>query len=280
MSSRAAGATPVLPITRFTFGLAAFLVFVAGVQLFVLSARTDEYFAWTIRNPLTAAFLGAGYWANLAGLLPGLRVRRWQEARIQFVATLAFTLSILFVTLRDLDTLHFERDELLPRLAAWAWLAVYAGLPFLLAAVLMLQERAGGQGEYQVSVPLRPWFRGYFLVQGIIFALLGFGFVFAWSAFDGIWPWPLNRLAAGAIGSWLVGIAAGSFWALREGDWRRTRLLLPTYVLFAALQLVNVARFSDRVGDGWQLWLYIAWWCLVIAVVALAWWQHENRNPK
>lgn len=41
--------------------VSGFLVFLAGVQLFVFSERTDEYFAWTIQPPVGAALLGAGY---------------------------------------------------------------------------------------------------------------------------------------------------------------------------------------------------------------------------
>lgn len=272
-------ATPLLPITRFTFVVAAVLVFIAGVQLFVLSRRTDEFFAWTIRNPLTAAFLGAGYWANLAGLLPGARLRLWQQARIQMVATLAFTLAILFVTLRDLRTFHFDDADLLPRLAAWAWLVVYLGLPVLLMAVLVIQERAGGSREYAVEAPLRPWLRGFFLVQTVALGGLGLGLIFLASRFDAIWPWQLNRLAAGAIGSWLIGIAAGSIWVLRDGDWRRTRLLMPTYLAFCLLQLIAVARFSDQVqSDDWRTWVYIGWWSINFGLFAIAWWQHEERS--
>ncbi|MBA3629040.1 MAG: hypothetical protein H0W55_05095 [Actinobacteria bacterium] len=39
--------------------IAGFLVFLAGMQLFVFTERTEIWFAWTIDVPLTAAFLGA-----------------------------------------------------------------------------------------------------------------------------------------------------------------------------------------------------------------------------
>jgi hypothetical protein len=54
---------------------AAALVLLAGLQLFVFTERTDTYFAWTIINPLAAAFLGAAYWASSTSLAPS----RWRR---------------------------------------------------------------------------------------------------------------------------------------------------------------------------------------------------------
>ena len=62
--------------------VAAVLVLLAGFQLFVFTDRTASYFAWTIRNPLAAAFLGAGYRASVAFEALAARQRIWANARI------------------------------------------------------------------------------------------------------------------------------------------------------------------------------------------------------
>ena len=54
---------PVVPGMRRLLLAAAVLVLLAGLQLFVFTGRTDSFFAFTIANPLAAAFLGAAYWA-------------------------------------------------------------------------------------------------------------------------------------------------------------------------------------------------------------------------
>jgi len=52
---------------RTTTGMRAILwigagfVAVAGLNEYLLSSQTDRYFAWTIKLPLTAAFLGGFY---------------------------------------------------------------------------------------------------------------------------------------------------------------------------------------------------------------------------
>jgi predicted outer membrane lipoprotein len=134
---------PLLPITRFSFQLGILLATVAGIQLYVLSTRTADFFAWTIGVPLTAAFLGAFFWANTPGFGIALRVGEWPKVRILIVATLALTVLMAITTLRHLDILHLDEGGFLARLAAWSWLVVYVGLPWLLLASFVRQERVG-----------------------------------------------------------------------------------------------------------------------------------------
>ena len=57
------GGAPLAASVRSFLRVAAVLVFLAGVQLFLFPRRTAEYFAWTIGSPMTAVFLGASYWS-------------------------------------------------------------------------------------------------------------------------------------------------------------------------------------------------------------------------
>ena len=61
-----AAVKPLAPGVRWLLLAAAVLVLLAGIQLFVFTEQTGTHFAWTIINPLAAAFLGAGYWASVA----------------------------------------------------------------------------------------------------------------------------------------------------------------------------------------------------------------------
>ena len=58
-----AGVRPLTTLMRYLLYAASVLVFLAGFQLTVFTAQTGAYFAWTILSPITAAFLGAAYWA-------------------------------------------------------------------------------------------------------------------------------------------------------------------------------------------------------------------------
>jgi hypothetical protein len=49
---------------RYLLVVASFLVLTIGTLLFILPGNTGSLFTWTVNPPLTAAFLGAGYWAS------------------------------------------------------------------------------------------------------------------------------------------------------------------------------------------------------------------------
>lgn len=65
---------PLIQPLRILLYTAATFVFIAGIQLFVLTRATDTYFAWTIASHMTAAFLGASYLASC--LIEASRPRR------------------------------------------------------------------------------------------------------------------------------------------------------------------------------------------------------------
>ena len=68
---------PLVPGMRVLLYVAAVLVLLAGFQLFVFTDRTATYFAWTVRNPLAAAFLGGAYWASVSFEALAARQRIW-----------------------------------------------------------------------------------------------------------------------------------------------------------------------------------------------------------
>src|SRR5262249_19290902 len=114
---------PTLVWVRGMLYVGAALAFVAGVQLFVLSEATDRYFAWTISPPLTAAFLGAAYWAGAVLAFLAAREPVWACARASLGAVLVFTTGALAATLLHLDRFHLDS------IFGWVWLVVYVLLP-------------------------------------------------------------------------------------------------------------------------------------------------------
>ena len=133
---------PVAPAMRLLLSVAAVLVFLAGVQLFVFPLRTETYFAWTIGSPMTATFLGASYWSAIGLELGGARARRWADARVAVPAVFVFTTLTLVVTLVHLDNFHLDAEnDLGTRAVTWAWLAVYAAVPVLMILATVAQRR-------------------------------------------------------------------------------------------------------------------------------------------
>ena len=121
---------------------ATVLVALAGFQLFVLSAKTDRWFAWTIGEPLSAATLGALYWASLVTVRFAMRERTWATARGPLLGVQAFTAMTLAATLLHLGTFHLTGGRATAVIAGWAWLVVYVVEPFAWAILLLRGGRA------------------------------------------------------------------------------------------------------------------------------------------
>ena len=101
-------ARPLIPPMRWLLYVAAFLVFLAGLVLFVFPLRTAEWFAWTVNPPMTAVFLGAAYWASAGLELTGARSASWGAARLAVMPVFIFTTLTLAVTLVHLDRFHLS----------------------------------------------------------------------------------------------------------------------------------------------------------------------------
>src|SRR5438477_11787365 len=122
------GVRPLTRPMRWLLYAASTLVFLAGLQLSFLTEQTDTYFAWTIAPPLTAAFLGAAYWASCMLELLCARERTWARARLAVPAVLVFTTLMLVATLLHLDRFHLASPLPVARGVTWAWLAIFVGV--------------------------------------------------------------------------------------------------------------------------------------------------------
>jgi hypothetical protein len=226
--------------------VAAVLVVLAGTQLFVFTQRTDEYFAWTIANPLTAAFLGAAYWGSFVIETLAAQERAWANARIAVPSVLVFTVLTLVVTFVHLEQFHLgSQFAANTRAVTYGWIAIYALVPLLLGVVLVAQLRAPGTDPPREHPP-PAWLNGVIGVHAVL--LLGLGCVLLVSPATGarVWPWALTPLTGRAIGAWLVGLGVAAAHALIERDLRRVRPAAWGYIAIAGLQAVALARFPDR----------------------------------
>lgn len=237
----------------------------AGINAYLLSTRTDEFFAWTIRNPLTAAFFGAGYSAATVAVALSLLQPQWARLRLPVVVTLNFVTVMAVATLRDLDTFRLRSGPTFARMFAWEWLGIYLSFPVLAAIVLVRQERAGGAREYEIREPLLPWFRMGLLGLGIFNAVIALGLWIGVQPVIDLWPWTLPPLAAHVTGAWLITAAASELWTVREGDWDRVRIYMSANLLFWVLEWVAVLRFPDSLPmDSAKTWLYLGFVTFVL----------------
>lgn len=234
---------------RFIFGLAAILVCIAGVQLYVLAASTETFFAWTITPPITAAFFGAEFFASMVLVLIAVRERYWANARVAAPGVFAFASLMLVTTALHLDRFHFSSSALSARVAAWAWIIVYVVVPPLLLIGLALQRRMKG-AKPPDSAPLPWWFSAPVLIQSIARVAVGAALFIAPATAASLWMWKLTPLTARGTGAWLIGLSVAGIAAVLERDARRVRPAAYAYLALSILEASVLARFSSQVSWG------------------------------
>jgi hypothetical protein len=253
------------PFTRRIFVLGVSLTIGTGIGLYAVPGRTADYWAWTIKAPLSAAFFGAGYIGAAITLALGARARVWRDARI--VAVLAFTLTSLALveTLRDLGPFAFGDGGLI-ELVAWVWLAVYVVLPPLLLAAFVLQEAR--THDDRVERPALTGSRVALGAVGAVSAVIGILLLAPWDALSSRWPWPLPTLPATIVGAWLCTFAAGLLWfAIREREWSRARVGIVPMVVPVALDLAAAGRLHTGLQRGAATAVYLGSLAVVLAVL-------------
>jgi hypothetical protein len=263
MAESASPARPTQRLTRRLLATAVGLVAGIGVLQFGLSEHTDRYFAWTIKVPVTAAFLGALYLGSGVGEALAARTRTWAYARIAVPSVSLFAGLTTVVTFAHLDKFHLGRSyPITGQAIAVIWLAVYIAFPTVSVIVLVRQARLAG-----VDPPRRhhlpAWFRVLLTAEGVLMLSVGLALLVAPRA-AGSWPWPLTDLTAQAIGAWGIGVGFGNLHAAAADDWPRVRVGMPALVGIGALELIVLARYAGVVQ-----WHRPSAWILLGLLVSL-----------
>jgi hypothetical protein len=230
----------------------------------VLSDHTETLFAWTVKPPLTAAFLGALYWA--AGLLEfqAARSGTWAGGRIAVVGVLGFTVLMNGPTWGNLDQYHLDKP------AAWCWIAVYAVVPWLFGWALIAQRQWGWDTPARVH-RLPAALRAGLALACAGFLVGGLALMLAPEATGALWPWDLSpqvgsytRFSEPYMGCWGVGLGLVAGQAAWEDDLDRLRPLWPAMIATPLLCGAALLRYQDTVQ-----WRQPSTTAMVAALVAL-----------
>lgn len=247
------------------------LTFVVGTQLVVLAEHTATFFAWTIDESMSAAFIGAGFWSAATVVFWCARQRDWVRARM-IVPTVAVVATMLLVaTVQHLEVFHGP--------IGLAWIEVYAVFPPLLASIAVMQ----------LCVPGHTRHSGQRLPQSLRLALgaqalVAFAAGAALYADPGTtvswWPWPLTDLTSKAVGTWLVGIGMTAGFVTVVND----RAALPGWALAQVVLgggvLLNLARFlGDVDADSPSTWILSAGFLATLLIGAWSAW-HSWREGR
>jgi hypothetical protein len=231
------------------FGLVLPLLFIAGIQLFILSAQTETYFAWTFATPISAAFLGAGYWSAMFHAYAGARAKAWAYVRTSMPAALTATGLLTITTFLHIDKLHFESPLFVTRSVTWVWIMVYVFVPPILAIAWIIQSRLPG-ARVRGQNPLPVWMRGGFALLAAFALLSGLGLFLAPEAMSALWPWPVTPLAARAISSWLSAFGVACATLTSENDIKYGAGTCSSLFAFCILELIVLGRYPGAIDWG------------------------------
>ncbi len=263
----AATARRLLPEMRVLLLAFSVLTALAVIALFVLSEQTDETFAWTIQPPLTAAFLGSGYAAGFVLVVLSLRDPVWAHSRVAVLTILMFVVLTLVATLVHVNRMHFDDDfgalPLLPKVAAWFWLAVYVVIPVVMLAVLLRQERAAGT-DPPPRHPVPGILRVALAFESAVLLVVGVVLFVSPTTATTLWPWSLSPFTGRVVAAWLVSFGLATALAAVAGDLERLRTAAIAYTVFGVLVAVSAVRFAGTVA-----WEDPAAWVLAGTTVAV-----------
>ena len=228
------------------------LALTAGALLFFGATRTDAWWSWTIQPPLTAATLGAFYWAAFVLILSAARSRTWARARPAVYPVAVIAVLLLVITLIHID--RFDLDSLF----GVFWVVAYSVVPVLLAWALYEQGGAGWE-ESRGAARLPGLLRRVLIVEAAVLLLIAPG------AADDVWPWALSPLTSRAIGSFLLGIGLAALIAARDDDPISFRGAAGAYTVLGVLQLLALNLHIPDLGDRpAATTLYAVFWVVVV----------------
>jgi len=241
---------PVAPTMRWVIGAAAVLVIGAGAPLMLAPASTDRLFVFAIDPALTAAFLGANYWAAGVIELWCVRRRSWAGVRASLPGVLAFTTLTGIVSLVNLG--QFDTSSVF----TWIWLVVYLAFPVAIVLAWWRQRRC--RVDDPAPVPASPALRALLGTIAIVVGVTGVALVVHPSQAGVIWAWALTtpdaayRGPGGSsmeryVGCWLVGIGLSVGGALVENDAWRARPIFAGMIALLVLHGAAIARFPETI---------------------------------
>jgi len=235
--------TAVSRAVRLFMQAAAIFVASAGASLFFLSESTHLYFAWTIKSPVTAAFLGGGYLAVTTALVFALREHDWARVRVGVSVVATGLLSILATTLLHLDKFHLQNAVWSAEFWAWSWLFLYIILvPGLIMALWSQRQQTAAATAPHAKLPA--WMRINLGLLGVLMLAMGALMFAIPGTAEQLWPWPLTPLTARMIGSFYLAFGVSLLAAVRENDYARIHVASFAYVAFAVLQAITLVRYQ------------------------------------
>ncbi|HEY3312957.1 MAG TPA: hypothetical protein VGK00_15055 [Anaerolineales bacterium] len=209
------------------------------VLWFLILPQQGIYFAWPVKPPLTALFLGAGFMLRSYFGFHLWREKDWHPLRWSMQGDLVF-LSVLFMTTWwHMTEMNWHVDNVSEAVRifclviAHVWVLAYTFEPLTIFLLNPRQPEASAGLPADVSEgPLLPVSKtvllGIFYLGTLVWALLFFSPDFA----NTRWPWELNAFDARIMSAWPAGCAVWALSMYRLKDWAEIKVGVRALLIF------------------------------------------------
>ena len=238
----------VRSLTRVGVWVLLVLAAANGLFLYFAPGLADSDYAWSIKPPVDAAFIGAGFLAGtLATGLVLTTATRWRT-----FSTLPPALWVLASTLLTATIIHQDRFRW-DYAPTWVWALVYGGVPLAVPFLVARQWRVA-----EAEPAADPALRGVRVLSAIVGVPLLAGAVALFAAPAELgehWVWPLTPLLARTVAAWYA--LVGTMLLSCAVALRRPAEAIIAYATLAAWSLLLLALpllHPDDVNGG-ELWI-------------------------
>jgi hypothetical protein len=252
----------ILGPTRIGVWILFVLALANGAYLYLLPGAANPDYAWQIKPPVAAAFIGAGFLAGtLATGLVLFAATRWRS-----LATLPPALWVLATTLLAATLIHNDRFrwDFPP---TWVWLLVYATVPLIVPVLVLLQHRV--REPAPPADPALNLVRVLSAIGGAVLIAGAAALFIAPADVSDRWPWALTPLLARAVAAWYAMV--GTMLLVCASQLRRRSEAVIPYATLAAWCLLLLAlpllHPDDVTRSGGE---FVAWLVVMVALLALA----------
>jgi hypothetical protein len=256
----------VLELTRAGIWVLLVLAAANGLFLYFFPSMADTDYAWSIKPPVNAAFIGAGFLAGtVATGLVLATATRWRT-----FSTLPPALWVLASTLLGATIIHNDRFKW-DYPPTWVWALVYAAVPLAVPFLVFRQRRVA-----DADPPADPRLRAVRVLSVIAGVPLLAGAIALYLApveLGEHWIWPLTPLLGRAVAAWYA-LFGTMLISCAIGMRRPADALIP-YATLASwsvlLLLLPVLHPDDVSGAGLWIALMVGLLALSLYALRVAW---------
>ncbi len=260
---------------RIVSAIVILVLLLAVSVLYLRPDQTEQGFAWTIKPPLTAMALGAGYAMGAYFFLRAMTSRHWHRVAAGFLPITAFCVLMALATLLHWDRFHRGQTPFL------MWGLIYAITPFLVPILWLRNQSADPQTPEPGDMRVPRTVRGAALLIGLGVTLIGLLFFALPDLAIRIWPWQLTPLTARIIAGWMMLPGIGGLYLAGEERWSAWRVMVESVVIGSALFLVAAIRAtSDLNSSDVSARVFIALLVLILVLLPVLYLLFEMRRRR